>query len=220
MSESSKTADALLLIATGCAHCPRMLAALAELVKEGRIGRLEVINIVERPAAAQTLGVRSVPWLRLGDYEFVGLQSEAELRRWADQAAAGDAGDTEYLSHLLKEGQLERVVEWVRADSRRLPGLAGRLGDADTPLSVRIGIGALMEDLADAEAGRAAQPELLALLQHADARVRADAAHFLGLVGDHQALAPLALLAKDPDPEVREVVQEAREALRNGIEPD
>ena len=56
--------DALLLISTHCPHCPAVLAALAELVKQGAIGRLEVVNLEQHPEVGQALGVRSVPWLR------------------------------------------------------------------------------------------------------------------------------------------------------------
>ncbi len=213
MSNSAHSPDALLLIATGCAHCPQVLAALSELVKEGRIGRLEVINIVQRPEAAQALGVRSAPWTRIGEYEFTGLQSAAELRRWAEQAAAAEPQQGDYLARLLEEQELERVTERVRADAKALIELIDKLADAETPLAVRIGIGAVLEDLAGSDIGRAAQPRLLELLGHEDARMRADAAHFLGLAGDAEARAALAPLTQDPDPQVREIATEAREAL-------
>ena len=41
--------DALLLISTHCPHCPAMLTALADLVKQGTVGRLEVVNLEQRP---------------------------------------------------------------------------------------------------------------------------------------------------------------------------
>ena len=41
--------DALLLISTRCPHCPAMLSALADLVKQGTIGRLEAVNLEQHP---------------------------------------------------------------------------------------------------------------------------------------------------------------------------
>ena len=41
--------DALLLISTHCPHCPAMLASLADLVKQGTIGRLEAVNLEQHP---------------------------------------------------------------------------------------------------------------------------------------------------------------------------
>ncbi|MFZ0257771.1 MAG: HEAT repeat domain-containing protein, partial [Gammaproteobacteria bacterium] len=55
--------DALLLIAPGCAHCPVVLQSLAEMLKAGSLGRLEVVNIVAHPEVAKAVGTRSVPWL-------------------------------------------------------------------------------------------------------------------------------------------------------------
>ncbi|MDZ7585953.1 MAG: thioredoxin family protein, partial [Thiobacillus sp.] len=78
--------DALLLISTHCPHCPAMLAALADLVKQGTIGRLEAVNLEQRPEVGQALGVRSVPWLRIGRIELAGVHGKAELAGWAAKA--------------------------------------------------------------------------------------------------------------------------------------
>jgi len=47
--------DAELMIATGCTHCPVVLAGLGELIKAGQIGRLDVINIAQHPKLAEEL---------------------------------------------------------------------------------------------------------------------------------------------------------------------
>ena len=54
--------DALLLIASGCPHCPTVLTGLTELVKHGLIGRLEVVNVGIHPERASALKARTVPW--------------------------------------------------------------------------------------------------------------------------------------------------------------
>ena len=52
MDTQHPVADAELLIAPGCPHCPAVLSALADMVKQGLIGRLQVIEIdVEATAA-------------------------------------------------------------------------------------------------------------------------------------------------------------------------
>ena len=73
MTESAAPADALLLIATGCNHCPAVLEGLSRLLKQGRIGRLDVVNLAVHPETGQALGVRSVPWTRIGPFELEGL---------------------------------------------------------------------------------------------------------------------------------------------------
>lgn len=51
-------------------------------------------------------------------------------------------------------------------------------------------------------------------LQHADAKIRRDAIRELELIGDPDALIPLAeLYANDPDTEVRELAQKSGKAI-------
>ncbi len=46
--------DALLLIAPGCGHCPAVLEGLTLLLKSGKLGRLEVVNILAHPESRST----------------------------------------------------------------------------------------------------------------------------------------------------------------------
>ena len=75
--------DALLLKTSSCPHCPIVLKALQALEAEGSIGELTVINIEDQPELADELGVRSVPWTRIGPFELAGLRTEQELRDWS-----------------------------------------------------------------------------------------------------------------------------------------
>jgi hypothetical protein len=56
--QSTVPPDALLLMAPGCAHCPVVLESLGRLLKDGRLGRLEVINVAAHPEAAVAAGTR------------------------------------------------------------------------------------------------------------------------------------------------------------------
>ena len=69
--------DALLLLAPGCPHCPAVLEGLSGLLKEGVIGRLEAVNAAIHPERAAELGVRTVPWARIGPFELEGEQTPA-----------------------------------------------------------------------------------------------------------------------------------------------
>lgn len=201
--------DAELLIAPGCAHCPVVLAALAELVKRGQVGRLAVVNIAAHPDEAERRGVRGVPWIRIGAFELQGAHSQGELTAWAERAAAPD-GASAYLRELLETGQLDAVTGACRrSPAALLPALVGLAGDLDTPFAVRVGVGAVLEDLAQTGLPAAALPALQRLATSEQAQVRADAAHFLGLEGSPAARETLADLARDPDAEVREIAAES-----------
>ena len=65
-----------MLLGTHCPYCPTVLKELGELVKSGVIGKLVVVNIEQHPEVARELGVRSVPWVRIGPFELEGLRSE------------------------------------------------------------------------------------------------------------------------------------------------
>lgn len=216
MSLSSGNApDALLLLSTHCPHCPAVLAALAELVKQGVIGRLEAVNLEQHPEVGQALGVRSVPWIRLGRVELSGVHGKAELAEWAAKADS-EAGIADWFHQLLKEGQLPRAQAAIEADPALLAAVLPIVGNVDASLNVRLGAGALLEQFAGSAALRALLPRLGELSQHPDARVRADACHYLGLTADAAAKPWLEARVGDDDADVREIAADGLQALAGG----
>jgi hypothetical protein len=213
MSAVRPAPDALLAVATGCAHCPTVLAGVSELVKSGAIGKLEVVNLTARPEVAQALGIRSVPWLRLGPFVLEGLRSPAELRLWAQRAVSTE-GLGDYLIELLKSGKLKDAIAFCAQAPERLASLLAILERPEVELTIRIGIAAVIEDFAGSDGLRAQLERLTALSRHADAHIRGDAAHFLALTRDARAEAPLRALLQDATTPVRELAQEAIESLR------
>ena len=204
--------DALLLISTHCPHCPTVLAALTDMVRAGQIGKLEVVNLEAHPEAAQTLGVRSVPWLKMGVIELTGLRNEAELRAWAEKAHT-ETGIADYFHQLLKDGQMARALEILHADPAQLSAVLPIVGNVDASLNVRLGAGVLIEEFAHSAALQGLVARLGELSAHADARVRADASHYLGLTGDAAARAWLEGRLDDEDSDVREIAAESLAAL-------
>ncbi len=204
--------DALLLLTSTCPHCPAVLAALSELVKQGVIGRLEAINIEVHPEAAEQYSVRTVPWFRIGDLEFEGAHTAAELRQWAERAGTID-GQAEYFHELLKAGQLAKASTLVTRRREALLALLRLLGDPDTELTVRIGINAVFEGLEGNPLLAEAIGPLSALLEHRDAHVRGDAAHLLSHTHRPEARALLTGLLTDANADVREIAREGLERL-------
>jgi len=204
--------DALLLLTSTCPHCPTVLAGLSDLVKQGLIGRLEVVNIEARPDIAQHHGVRSVPWFRIGDLVFEGAHTPAELRQWAERAGTV-SGEAEYFHELLKAGQLDKVSQHVKHRPHALLALLRLLGDPDTELTARIGVNAVFEGLeGDPRLAETIAP-LEALLEHQDAHVRGDAAHLLSHTHRPEARPLLTRLLNDPNADVREIAREGLERL-------
>lgn len=200
--------EALMLLGTHCPHCPSVLGSLSELVKQGVIARLEVVNLEQRPETGRELGVRSVPWVRIGLFEFFGLHSKAELQSWAEQAGT-EQGMTKYFEQLLGDGEVMRVLGMISNDHGLLHALIGLVSDADAKINARIGAGVIMEDYEGKPELLALIPELGELTRHADARVRSDACHYLSLTHDDSVKRYIEPLLDDEHEDVREVAEES-----------
>ena len=209
--------DAELMIAPGCTHCPVVLAGLADLVKAGKIGRLDVVNIGQHPDIATQRGVRGVPWIRIGPFELSGAHSRSELEELVDKARSTDGLQT-YLRDSLESGELDQVIRACRRSPELLSPLLALAGDLDTPFAVRVGVGAVLEDLATDDLLTGLSGPIRQLAASPEPQIRADAAHFLGLIGGQEALAELHRLANDEDHEVREIASESLAEM--GPEPD
>lgn len=211
MSETHAPA-ALLFTAPGCPHCPGVKASLEKLLAEGVIASLQVLSVVEEQARAAELGVRSVPWLQLGDFVLTGTQTPQELRQWAERAA-DSRGMSGYLEHLLANGELAEAEALLQRQTQHLDALLPLLAAPETPIQVRLGLGAILESLEGSEALLALLPELVRLSSHEDHRVRSDACHYLGLTHSTDALPALEVRREDVHPEVREIAADAIELI-------
>lgn len=213
MSERPATpVDALLLLAPGCPHCPRVLEQLGSLVKQSRLAALEVVNIALRPERAAALGVRSVPWVRMGELEFTGAHSQTELSHWAARAGL-EEGRREYVEQSLKNGQWAQLESLWRRHPHWGATLLDIVADPDTAISVRLGAAALLEMEDTRERLVSALPRLTKMGEHADHRVRSDAVHLLSLTPAETAADLLRQHLRDPHAEVREIAADGLERL-------
>ena len=206
--------EALLLLAPGCPHCPSVMESLCALVKEGIVGRLEIINIAAQPEQAQAMGAKTVPWMRIGLFEFEGLMSLGELRRWA-LLGAGAQGAKTYFLEMLKSGRRDKVESMIRNDPRQAAFMVALLVDADASMAVRLGIGAVLEEFNGTGLTDSMIPGLGELALHGDRLTRADTCHFLSLIGGAAVVPYLRQCLNDEDSEVRDIAQEA---LGNGVD--
>jgi HEAT repeat protein len=114
------------------------------------------------------------------------------------------------IADYMENGFLENIIDMFRHDSS-LYNLVGALIQ-DERMRVRIGVTALVEELArlDAEHVAEAVPELLRALEHTEPFIRGDAANLMGIIGDSSALPSLRKAAeRDEDPNVRLLAEEA-----------
>jgi hypothetical protein len=205
--------DALLFISPGCTHCPVVLQGLVELVKRSLVGKMTVVNVAIHPELAAKAGVRSAPWLRLGEFTLTGVHSFEELRHWAE-VANSEAGAAHYVEYLLKQGGYQQAKAFIAEDTQRLKSLLTIVANPAANLEVRLGVSALLE--ARAIELNTLTAELAELTRHLDHRVRADACHLLGLADSDAARASIEICLHDAHEEVREIAKEAMGAKSQG----
>lgn len=203
---------ALLFTAPGCPHCPGVKASLERLQQEGIIAELETISVSDDPARAEAYGVRSVPWLKLGEFILTGAQTPQQLRQWAERAASGDLGD--YLQNLLANSELTTAEDLIAQSPQHLPLLLSLLGKTDIPIQVRLGVSAIIEGLEGQPSLQTILPNLIEMSRHSDHRLRSDGCYFLGLSHHPNALPALEARLKDENSEVTEIAAEAIESIR------
>jgi len=215
-SEVQTAPNALMLLSSHCAYCPGVLDSLSKMIKTGEIGKLEVINLERNPDAMQEYNVRSVPWVRIGNHELTGNQTLEALQQrveWAKNDLLKNDNTVADFDFLLSEGQVDKVIQSIKEDPKKIQAILQLLGDSGTVLSSRIGIGVVFEELANSELLKSLIPQLAELTNNSDPRIRADAYHYLGMTGDPEAIPILNKGKEDKDEEVREIVEDSLEEL-------
>ena len=205
---------ALLLMGTHCPWCPKVLASLEQLLADGSIASLETVVLEEQPEIAAELGVRTVPWVRIGPFELEGMRSTAELREWAEKAGS-EQGILDWLDALLSSGQIKKVEQRIEQEPTTLTNLITLFARAETGINTRIGISAIIEDLEGSGLLQTHYDKLAELLEHKDANIRADACHFLSLTGLPAAKQAIEPLLKDVDADVRSMARDSLEHLQD-----
>jgi HEAT repeat protein len=112
------------------------------------------------------------------------------------------------IGDFLEMGHVENIAAMFRQD----PGLYALTADliSDERFVVRLGMAVLFEELAATrpEEAQRAVPVLLPLLGEDVPLVRGEAATLLGIIATPEALAAIALLQEDPDPQVAEIARD------------
>jgi len=202
----------LMLMGTQCVYCGPMMQMLTELMKAGSISELRIVNIEEDQGLARKLGVRSVPWLQIGPFELQGAHSKQELMMWLERASSL-SGVSDYLAQVLAEGNIDFATRLIERNPQTLQNVLQLMADPEAKINVRLGVGVIIEDMADSSEFEAVIPQLIDYLSHKDARVRGDACHYLSLTKNLTYIPLIEKLLSDESEEVREIAQDSLEEL-------
>ena len=215
LSANDAPPKVLMLMGTHCAFCGPMMQMLTELMKAGHMAELQIVNIEQNPEYAARLGVRSVPWVRIGAFDLEGAHSKAEYQRWLKLAQQPE-GVRDYMEAMLGDGQVSKVIKLIKQDHNLMRWIFELMRDPDAKINLRLGIGVIMEEFAATPWFQPFIPELEKLCRHEDARVRADACHNLALTENRELLPILKNMLDDTSEEVREVAADGIESLQAG----
>ena len=208
-----------LFIAPGCPHCPSVMQVLSEFVKEGLIAELTINNLVLVPEKAQSLDVRSVPWIKIGPFELTGMHTRSELQIWIERVGS-DEGMQAYLVELFTSGELLKVISLIKNEHDLIKHLPPLMASNETPLGAKIGIGAVFEEFQGNSIIRKLIPELSALLESDDPSVRNDACYYLGLTESVQAITAIEKMLRDEQEEIRETAHDALSIIEDAQPSD
>lgn len=202
----------LMLMGRQCAYCGPMMQILTEIMKAGQLSDLRIINIEVNQELASELGVRSVPWLQIGPFELLGSRTKQEILLWLQRASSFE-GLSEYLEEMLLEGNIDAATKLVQRHPPALENVIDLMADPEGKINVRLGVGVIIEELAESEGFKAVTPRLIDYLSNQDARIRGDACHYLSLTKDVSHIVEIEKLLSDESKEVREIAQDSLDDL-------
>jgi len=212
-SPLNSSASVLMLMGKQCTYCGPMMQILTELMKSGELAELRIVNIEENPEFARQLGVRSVPWLQIGPFELQGARSRQEILLWLERASNFE-GLTEYLDEVLAEGNIGYANKLIQRYPQALEKVIALMADPQAKINVRLGVGVIIEEMAESVEFKVVVPLLIDYLSSKDARIRGDACHYLSLTRDVSHIPLIEQLLSDESEEVREIAQDSLDELR------
>ncbi len=209
----NNSTSVLMLMGSQCTYCGPMIQILTELMKAGQLAELRIVNIEENSELAVQLGVRTVPWLQIGPFELQGARTKQELLLWLERASSF-AGLSEYLEEVLSEGNINLANKLIKRHPEALQNVLELMADPEAKINVRLGVGVIIEDMAETEEFKVVIPRLIEYMSSEDARIRGDACHYLSLTKDSSYIPVIEKLLSDENDDVREIAQESLDELR------
>jgi thioredoxin-like negative regulator of GroEL len=202
-----------LFVMPGCAICPQMEHLFSNMLHQGEISSLDIIDVTEHEELAKQHHIRSVPFYLINGIGFTGARSADEIRALLKQDEVGNWKET--LVQALSQGELDTAEKAISENESARDAMIGLLKAADTALVVRIGLTAVIETFADQDWMLDYQDHIIDMTDHADQRIAVDALYYLSLIASSGSLDHLECVATNSNGELSE---HARELLLDAKE--
>ena len=210
-------AELKLYVTAQCQFCPRVVRMAASVASLNPLLHVTVIDGILFPEMAGKDGARSAPTLILDDqFRWTGMFKIEEL---LNALANRDPSQlsSESLKNILKEGNAQHLAEMMLLRRCIFPAFPDLLKDPDW--SVRLGAMVVMEEVANENRALASLvlDPLWKALGNVDDSVKGDILSLFGMLGTPEWVPKLeGLLNAEQSAELREVLQEALDVLRQG----
>jgi alkyl hydroperoxide reductase subunit AhpF len=206
--------EILVLMAEACPHCPAVVRSAVAIGAMQPLANVSIIDALSFNDLADRYKVKSTPTTIINQgLTSVGHISLDQLAEQVVRAAKG-ASLTEVLDSMIKAGRAEEAAEVLCRENQ--PAAILPIYRAKE-FSVRMGALVTMEE-ALGLSPRVLDPlveELTSLLSDEEIGLRGDTAELLGKIGNKAAIPALRKALEDPDPDVREAVEEALQLLED-----
>ncbi len=214
LAESRPSGHVLVLMAAACPHCPVVVRRALSLAVGRPSITVTIADAVQFPDLADAYKVKSTPTVVINEgATFIGNVTEEQMVTHV-VPSQGIESLTEILSSMIESGRAEDAAALAvkeNAPEALIPIFRS------VEFSRRMGAMVTMEEALEL-APRSLDPiveDLCKLLFHEEPGIRGDAAEILSRIGSPAAIPALREAEKDENPDVREAVQEALEAIEN-----
>lgn len=201
-----------LLIASSCPNCPHVVRTALALAAAQPLITLTIIDALEFSDIAERFNVKAVPTIIINEARTVVGQITAN--RLVNEILSVQKSEslTEDLESMINSGRATDAAALLC--TRKQPQAILPLYTS-TEFATRVGALVTIQE-ALARDPRVMDPvldDLSRLLFHEDAGLRGDTADLLGKIGNPGAIPSLRKALNDPNPDVREAVEEALQRL-------
>lgn len=221
MEEMKSPLEIVILVASGCPNCPKMVSAATQLAKEHPEVSVSVVDTAESPELASRYQVRSVPTTVVNDgLTIVGVVTKDELLNRLMALQTSGADDTIFAS-FVKSGRIDDATAYL-VNGRGIAAFAELWNQS--ALEARIGLSLITQNAVDEEPSclDSLVEHILPSMDAEDLALRGDTADLLGAIGHENARSALKKMLQDGDEDLAEVAADALESIaeRNASNDD
>lgn len=212
----SKPVNLLVLIAAACPHCPQVVRAALALAINQPLITVSIVDAVYFSELAEQYRVKSTPTTIINDSMTIVGQIGIEQLAARVIETIDKASLSSILDSMIKSGRAEDAAELICREnqpsavlpiymSKEFSARIGALVTMEEALQINPRI---LDDIVE---------DLTPLLFQEETGLRGDTAELLGKIGNPVSIPALRKAVEDPDPDVREAVQEALEVLESRL---